>query len=52
MTPFQTGAMEGFWYFVSVVLGVSLGFAICFGSVGGLVVVWRWMATVIHGGCP
>lgn len=52
MTPFQAGAMEGFWYVVSVVLCVSLGFAMCFGSIGGLVLVWRWMGAILRGGCP
>lgn len=52
MTQFQKGTLEGFGYFIGVVISVSFGFALCFASIGGLVVVWRWMEAIVRGGCP
>lgn len=51
MSLFEKGALEGFGYLVGMVVVVSAGLAICFGAIGGVVSVWRWMAMMLRGGC-
>lgn len=51
MTEFQKGVLEGFGWMVGLVCVVAAGLMFCAGAVGGTVWVWRWMATVMRGGC-
>lgn len=52
MTQFQKGVLEGFGEIVALVCTIAVGLMFCAGAVGGTVVAWRWMGTVLHGGCP
>lgn len=48
---FRNGVLEGFGWMVGLVLVFAAGLSFCAGAVGGLVLVWRWMATILRGGC-
>ena len=52
MTQFEKGVLDGIGYFIGVVVTVGVCLTMMFGTVGLVVVAWRWMGTVMRGGCP
>lgn len=50
MTQFQKGVLEGFGWMVGLVCVFAIGLMVSASAVGGAVLAWRWMATVIRGG--
>lgn len=51
MSLLEKRVLEGFTFCVGLVVAWSVGLALCFGAIGVLVTVARWMAAILRGGC-
>lgn len=51
MSTLEKRVLAGVAFCVGWIVVWSVGLALCFGAIGVLVTVARWMAAVLRGGC-